>query len=480
MLPTISTGNVASALAGEYEVANSCRFNSDAYMVKNIVTPTNQKKYTISVWVKKSVISSRQRIFSVIDTSNTAAYSYLEFQSDDRLNFDDFDGSSTRLTRTTNRLFKDPSAWYNIIIAVDTTLSSASSRVKMYINGTEETDFVVTSNASQDFNTTTLNSSKTFRIAEHGTAGFRFGGYMCEFVLVDGSQLDQTSFGEFDSDSPNIWKPIDVSGLTFGNNGFYLDFEDSSNLGNDANGGTDFTETSLAATDQSTDSCTNNFATMNPLAVPPSNAPTFAEGNTKVSTNNANGNPTLSTIGVSQGKWYVEAKRISYDGGSSADDGFRIGLGVTYDQNVNIIPAGISNSGHYFMIGSGIVYNGSTDLGDKAGDSNVSDDGVVGIALDLDNNRISWAFNGAWMTGSNAWSGSSPSSYVTIESGKTYFFLQNDGSTGRAYTAGWNFGGASAFAISSGNTDANGYGNFEYAPPSGYYALCTKNLAEFG
>tara|TARA_Y100000401_G_scaffold21147_1_gene14152 strand:- start:1915 stop:2967 length:1053 start_codon:yes stop_codon:yes gene_type:complete len=350
----------------------------------------------------------------------------------------------------------------------------------MYINGTEETDFAVTSNASQDFNTTTLNSSKTFRIAEHGTAGFRFGGYMCEFVLVDGSQLDQTSFGEFDSDSPNIWKPIDVSGLTFGNNGFYLDFEDSSNLGNDANGGTDFTETSLAATDQSTDSCTNNFATMNPLAVPPSNAPTFAEGNTKVSTNNANGNPTLSTIGVSQGKWYVEAKRISYDGGSSADDGFRIGLGVTYDQNVNIIPAGISNSGHYFMIGSGIVYNGSTDLGDKAGDSNVSDDGVVGIALDLDNNRISWAFNGAWMTGSNAWSGSSPSSYVTIESGKTYFFLQNDGSTGRAYTAGWNFGGASAFAISSGNTDANGYGNFEYAPPSGYYALCTKNLAEFG
>ena len=463
-----------------YEVANSCRFDADAYMVKNIVTPTNQKKYTISVWVKRSKLTSRQRIFSVIDTSDTAAYSYLEFQSDDRLNFDDFDGSSTRLTRTTDRKFRDPSAWINIIIAVDTTLSSASSRVKMYINGTEETDFVVTSNASQDFNTTTLNSSKTFRIAEHGTAGFRFSGYMCEFVLVDGSQLDQTSFGEFDSDSPNIWKPIDVSDLTFGNNGFYLDFEDSSNLGNDANGGTDLTETSLAATDQSTDTCTNNFCTMNPLAVPPSNAPTFAEGNTKISTNNANANPVISTIGVSQGKWYAEAKRISYDGGSGDDDGFRIGFGATYDDNVNLIPPAISNSGHYFMIGSGIVYNGATDLGDKAGDSNVSDDGVVGIALDLDNNRISWSFNGAWMTGSDAWSGSSPSSYVTIESGKTYFFLQTDGSNGRAYTAGWNFGGTSAFTISSGNSDANGYGNFEYAPPSGYYALCTKNLAEFG
>ena len=132
------------------------------------------------------------------------------------------------------------------------------------------------------------------------------------------------------------------------------------------------------------------------------------------------------------------------------------------------------------MIGNGIVYNGATDLGDKAGDSNVSDDGVVGIALDLDNNRISWSFNGAWMTGSGAWSGSSPSSYVDIASGYTYFFLQTDGSSGRAYTAGWNFGGTSAFTISSGNTDANGYGNFEYAPPSGYYALNTKNLAEFG
>jgi hypothetical protein len=132
------------------------------------------------------------------------------------------------------------------------------------------------------------------------------------------------------------------------------------------------------------------------------------------------------------------------------------------------------------MIGSGIVYNGSTDLGDKAGDSNVSDDGVVGIALDLDNNRISWSFNGAWMTGSGAWSGSSPSSYVTIESGKTYFFLQNDGSTGRAYTAGWNFGGQSAFTISSGNSDANGFGNFEYPVPSGYYALNTTNLNTYG
>ena len=133
-----------------YSVANSCRFNADAYMVKDVVTPTNQKKYTISVWVKRSKLASRQRIFTVIDTSDTAAYSYLEFQSDDKLNFDDFDGSSTRLTRTTTNAFRDPSAWMNIIIAVDTTQSTGSNRVKMYINGTQVSSFGTETNASQN------------------------------------------------------------------------------------------------------------------------------------------------------------------------------------------------------------------------------------------------------------------------------------------------------------------------------------------
>ena len=121
---------------------------------------------------------------------------------------------------------------------------------------------------------------------------------MCEFVLVDGSQLDQTSFGEFDSDSPNIWKPIDVSGLTFGNNGYYFDFEDSGNLGDDESGnGNDFTEVNLSATDQSTDTCTNNFATMNPLDNYYANS-TFSEGNLKYTQGSSRYAWNLSTIAV--------------------------------------------------------------------------------------------------------------------------------------------------------------------------------------
>ena len=464
-----------------YDVANSLRFNDDSsdYLSITPGSSSNTKKWTFSCWIKLGNIkNSFHSIFSAF-TGSSDQYNAVALDNSNRVVFVTMDeGSGGVMNVVSNAMLRDPSAWYHIVTAYDSAQATDTNRVKGYINGTQVTSLSTSNYPAQD-KTTYINSNNQHNIGKRWNENY-YDGYMAEVVFIDGLALDPTSFGEFDSDSPNIWKPKDVSGLTFGTNGFYLDFEDSSALGNDAAGSNNFTVNNLTAESQSTDTCTLNYATMNSLAVPPSNAPTFAEGNTKVSTNNSNANPVLSTIGVSQGKWYVECKRISYDGGSGADDGFRIGFGVTYDQNVNIIPAGISNSGHYFMIGNGIVYNGSTDLGDKAGDSNVSDNGVVGIALDLDNNRISWSFNGAWMTGSGAWSGSSPSSYVTIESGKTYFFLQNDGSTGRAYTAGWNFGGTSAFSISSGNTDANGYGNFETAPPSGYYALNTKNLSEFG
>ena len=480
-MPLILPGNVGSATAATgFDVANSAMFDgTSAYMHKTPGSgPSSADLFTISVWVKRCAIgsSNRQVIFDAREDAEN--FDRISINSD-VLEWKGIRSDSQAFNLTTSRVFRDPSAWYHLHFIWDSADGTANNRMRIYVNGVQETSFGTRANPSSGLNAIIGANGEVNSVGSGARSGDFWDGYMAEFVYLDGQELTPDgNTGEFDSDS-GIWKPIKVSGLTFGTNGFYLDFEDSGNLGNDANGGTDLTEVGFAAADQSTDTCTNNFATMNSLAIPPSNAPTFAEGNTKVSTNNANANPVLSTIGVSQGKWYAECKRISFDSGS-ADDGFRIGFGATYVENVNLVPPGISNSGHYFMIGNGIVYNGSTDLGDKAGDSNISDDGVVGIALDLDNNRISWSFDGVWMTGSNAWSGSSPSSYVTIESGKTYFFLQTDGSTGRGYTAGWNFGGTSAFAISSGNTDANGYGNFETAPPSGYFALNTKNLAEYG
>ncbi len=464
--------------SGPQNIDNSCRFedgNND-YLVKTFVTPTNQYLYTISMWVKRSLLGSNQTLFGVGDDGSNNAT--LKFTADDQLQIYDHISGVDKLQKKTNMLLRDTSAWYHIFVSSDRSIGSPSTQI--YINGVQVTSFAANTEYSQN-DSGKFNTAVNHYLGVYTNNSEKFSGYIAEAVFVDGLALAHTDFGETDS-TTGIWKPKKIGRLgDVGNNTFYLDFKDSSSLGNDASGkNNDFTATNLTSIDQSTDTCVVNYATMNSLAIPPSNAPTFAEGNLKISTNNANANPIISTMGVSQGKWYAEAKRISYDGGSGDDDGFRIGFGATYVENVDLVPPGIADSGHYFMIGTGTVYNGSTDLGDKAGNSNISDDGVVGIALDLDNNRISWSFNGAWMTGSNAWSGSSPSSYVTIESGKTYFFLQTDGSSGRAYTAGWNFGGQSAFTISSGNSDANGFGNFEYPVPSGYYALNTTNLNTYG
>ena len=433
-----------------YSVANSCRFNADAYMIKDVVTPTNQKKYTISVWVKRSKITSRQRIFTVIDTSDTSAYSYLEFQSDDKLNFDDFDGSSTRLTRTTTNAFRDPSAWMNIIIAVDTTQSTGSNRVKMYINGTQVSSFGTETNASQNFDTTTLNSNKTFRVGEHGTAGFRFAGYMCEFVLIDGLQLDQTSFGEFDSDTPTVWKPIDVSDLTFGNNGFYLDFEDSSNLGNDANGGTDLTEVNIAATDQSTDTCTNNFCTFNPLDVTADDEATLSEGNLKAVADGAF-HQTRSTFYLTTGKWYWEFKATSV--GDALQGGV---VGSNYAGGSGL-RRNYQHSAAKYTDGSSSSYGATFTDGD-----------IIGVALDLDNGTLIFYKNGSTQ-------GTAFTDMLSAigEDGWTPDVVMYNS------TAEMNFG-SPPYSISSGNSDANGHGNFEHSVPSGYFALCTKNLGESG
>jgi len=460
---------------------NACRFNSDAYMVKNNESPTNQKKYTINVWVKRSVLSSRQRVFTVIDTSNTAAYSYLEFQSGDTINFDDFDGSSTRLTRTTNRVFKDISAWYNIIIAVDTTLSSASSRVKMYINGIEETSFSGTSNASQDFNTTTLNSSKTFRVGEHGTAGFRFGGYMTEFILVDGQTLDQTSFGATNPVT-NIWEPKTYTG-TYGNNGFKLTFADSSALGDDTSGnGNDFTVTSLASTDQSTDTCSNNFCTMNPLC---RTNGSFSEGNLELDQNGSTGHTITSTFGVENGKWYWEAKLLNWNSSNSRPMiGVNTGRNSVTGSSEILGYSGDSDGIGYNLFGNNVYQNGSIIESSSDMGGSVADNDIYMFALDKDNNKFYIGRNGTFLNSGDPTTGSTGTGAIgTISSTKAYFPAtgSNDNSSNSSHNNDWQFNfGSPVHSISSGNADANGFGNFEYAVPSGYFALNTKNLSEFG
>ena len=474
-MPTILGANT---LSSGYDVANSLRLNSgdSAQMNKTLGTATDVDKYTISMWVKRSRLGHRQMMMRVINPSSTGTYAFLEFQADDKLNSNDYDESGS-IAKTTNAQFRDPNAWMHIVLALDSTQGTASNRSKLYVNGTQITDFGTDSGGSQNQNLMGNTSGKTIYIGGDGGQDTRYCGlYMAEVCFIDGQQLDPTSFGEFDSDTPTIWKPIDVSGLTFGNNGFYLDFEDSSNLGNDVNGGTDLTEVNLAATDQSTDTCTNNFATLNPLRY---DIHTLAEGNLQYTAASSAWKGVFSTIGVSTGKFYCEVKYSSLDGST-----WRFYTGIADARDFNTVhKVGQNESGR---VGDtiGILPDGSsTDViknGSDAGGtwSNFSVNDILGMAIDCDNGALYFSRNGVWENSSNPESGASKTGAITFTVGETYLF--GFGTYGTSSPQQQVNFGSPIHSISSGNSDANGHGNFEYAVPSGYYSLNTKNLAEFG
>ena len=470
-LPTIPSGNVASALGGGYEVANSCRFNrpDSPYMHITPGSDGDLRKFTVSFWCKRGLLTTggttgRQVIFS------TATNDAITFDgSNDTLAILEDGGNAL----VPNRVFRDCSAWYHIVVAVDTEQGVAANRIKLYVNGVLETSFSTTCQTSQNADMGFGKGSEMMSVGRSEYDDNRhFDGYLAEFYYINNSQLAASDFGEFDEDSPTIWKPKAFSG-SFGTNGFYLDFEDSSNLGNDANGGTDLTEVNLAAADQASDSPTNNFATMNPLDN--IGATTFSEGNNKLlwtATNKTN----KSTIGVTKGKWYAECFAVDVNSGTT---GAVIGVGgpgalaSTYLNGADI-------SGWGYRCQTGNIQNSA---GNEAYGDTWAENDVIGVALDMDNGAVYMSKNGTWQDSGDPTSGASKTnaannqaSYGSAISGTEFFACSAYDTDSLA----WNFGGCPSFAISSGNADADGYGNFEYAPPTGYYALCTKNLAEYG
>ncbi len=463
-----------------FDVANSCRFNApdDAYMHKTPSSSGSRRIGTFSIWVKLALNTPEgQFLFSGSPNATTETSLLLSIDGDN-LRFNGWTSNVQHMLLVTNRKFIDPSAYYNIVVAWDTTQGTASNRVKIYINGVQETSFSTETYPDQNRDLNINNSGNKTLIGARSTANYAFAdGYYSEVVMIDGTALTPTSFGEFDEDS-GIWKPIDVSGLTFGTNGFYLDFEDSSNLGNDANGGTDFTEVNLAATDQSTDTCTNNFATMNPLDNFYQGA-TFSDGNLTVTTTNSSQSYSTSSIMVSSGKWYVECKPVS--GGSEPE------IGVAYKMvgvgNGNNAQLSYNANGYGYRASNpgSVWYNGSAV---STGFSQYANGDIIGIALDLDNNKLYFSKNGTFGNSGDPTSGATGTGAISIVDPAStdmgaYAFAMNETFNDQNKVFSWNFG-SPPFSISSGNSDGNGYGNFEYAVPSGYYALNTKNLAEYG
>ena len=462
----------ANTLSSGYDVANSVRFNDDdgPILSKSTGTPSSRRIFTFSCWAKRSGFNPggsdpNKQLFSIwTDTSNRMD---LRFQSGNTI---DFYHTSSLGRLTTNRLFRDPSAWYHVCLRVDTTQSTAGNRYRLYVNGTQETSFSTETQPDQDSDLGTNFDTITVGDDSYGTS--HFDGYLAEVCYCDGQSLAPTSFGEFDEDSPQIWKPIDVSGLTFGNNGFYLDFEDSANLGNDVNGGTDLSETNLAATDQSTDTCTNNFCVMNPLDNYYAGN-TFSEGNLKIVGKSDQNAYNTSTFGISNGKWYYEQKITA-----SSSNGENVGItDHTATATDDYLGDGANEYGYYSS--NGKVYNNG---GNSAYGDTFDDGDIIGVAIDLDNNKLYFSKNGTFQNSGDPTTGSTGTGAVSITAaastlnGVYFISVSDNGATG---TYEMNFGSPS-FAISSGNADADGHGNFEFAVPSGYYAICTKNLAQYG
>ena len=450
-----------------YNVANSVRLNNadNAYFSQ---TPSSSSgtTFTYSMWIKRGRIGLNGYLIRMVASDNSEADLVIE---SDKIRIQEYNGTSgaNKWKYITNRVFRDPSTWMHILYVVDTNNGTASDRVRLYINGVRETSFSTATNPSSGA-TSCLATTGARTFGGKASAG-SFDGYMAECVYVDGTAKSTTDFGEFDEDSPTIWKPIDVSSMSLGSTGWYLDFEDSSSLGNDASGSNNWTSNNLAATDQSTDTCTNNFATLNALAT--GLDATLSEGNLKMASGTATTRSgTASTIGLSQGKWFAEFKITQSANGIVGIAGTTQNKSATDDDDIGNYP-GRTQQGYGYLSG-GDVYNDSSAVTGSFASFTTND--IIGVAVDLDNNLLYFYKNG---TVQNSGTGIDISG-ITTQSGN-WFFAVGDGSGSTASTVECNFG-SPPYSISSGNADGNGYGNFEYAVPSGYFSLCTKNLAEYG
>jgi hypothetical protein len=424
----------------DHTIDQSLRFNDNdgPYLSRTFGTPTNAKINTISFWYKRGTLSTDQRIFT--DTGTGPYVGADETMGITRAGVG---------TWRTTALLRDPTAWYHVVFKVDNTQSTIGTRIKIYLNGELQTGQ----------GQTVFSQNEDCYYATSGTKyisgpTYLIDGYIADFHFIDGQALDPTSFGEFKS---GTWIPKEYSG-TYGNNGFHLEFANSGSLGTDTSGnGNTFSAYNLASTDVTLDSPTNNFATLSSIEAYSNSVTTYYQGNLEASLGNAsNWRSAIATVQPNSGKWYYEVVcENNYNGFA--------GFGYdNFDMNgSNSYLTATAGSFAYFV--SGGIRNNNSQI---ASATALSTGDIVGIALDIDAGQAKWYRNGS------------------LEA-TTSFTAGSQCKLGFSNVAGvlWsiNFGQDSSFngyKTAQGNTDANGIGDFYYAPPSGYLALCTANLPE--
>ena len=424
----------------------------------------NRRTMTLSMWLKRTQPGNDHIFFS------QGSHVRFRFKSSDYFSLRLANGHEFEHQA---RLFRDPNAWMHLVVAIDTTQGTASNRVKIYWNGEQETNLPDANQPPDQNEQLTLGqfSSVTTQVGWFVEGGYGFDGYISEVNYIDGIQKAPTDFGEFNSDG--IWTPIEYEG-SYGNEGYFLNFISPSDMGNDNSGNNnDFAVESVNQNDQATDTPTNNFCTLNPL-IPyavQSGSPVISQGATY---HNGSGGWTgmKGTIGINKGKWYWELQTNSGSGGDLI-------YGVQTVEIINSQSESTATSAHnlketaaWYVSGGHWIADQTSNRDDVAASSvshTVGNSVVYGIGLNMDDGEVTYYANGSAITNLT----NIDLDGLAGETVAPFCSVYNQ-------AVRWNLGGYTTISISSAATDANGYGTFEYAPPSGYYSLCTQNLAQYG
>jgi hypothetical protein len=421
---------------------------ASTYLSRTPASAGNRKTFTFSGWFKRSALGASNRIFDVGTGLGDGDRFLIQFYSTgDTLAVM---GGATNW-RITSQVFRDVSAWYHIVVAVDTTQATASDRIKVYVNGSQITSFGTSNDPSLNFDLGT-NSTSLHTIGSSTAPGVYYDGFMAHVHLTDGTAYDASAFGQTDATS-GIWKPKISPSVTYGTNGFFLKFANSASLGTDSSGNANNFTLSGSGT-QTLDTPSNVFATLNGI----SGYGTFSNGNLKYTTTTTDGEWSTSTLSISTGgKWYCEAKMISVTGGAQ----YHIGISNINSQNFTY---------RVLYRGDGAIYVGGSQTDTF---SSYTTNDIIGMAYDASNRGISFYKNGNLEGTLTA---------PALPAGGDYFFGCPSISGGNTYVSEWNFGNGyfGTTAVATPESDSAGIGKFEYSVPSGYYALCTKNIATYG
>ena len=442
-----------------YEIDNSARLGTNSYFQRTPSSAGNRKTWTWSGWVKRGQIGvsgvyPHFGISAGTANNSSVARSEMMFTPSSNIVIGFNPSGSSWYESTTNAVFRDPSAWYHIVVSVDMTQATDTNRLKLWVNGALQTFSsysVPAQNTDLTINNTTQHAIGDY-VAGLSTSSYNFDGYMAEVNFIDGQALDPTSFGQFKS---GVWIPKSYSG-TYGTNGFYLDFATRATDPIDASGnGNNWGSVNVVSTDWMLDSPTNNFATLNSV----SGVGTLSEGNLQQDGVTSAWATRESTIAVSSGKWYFEARTL--DGTTTQGQIFGVSRTNSFASGYYIGITADSYS-YYLFDGTKLNSGSATAYGASFGDGD-----IVGVALNLDDGELTFYKNGV----------SQGVAFSSLPSGIYYLM----GSAYGSATYRINFGQDSSFAgatTAQGNTDANGIGDFYYAPPAGYLALCTANLPD--